>query len=67
VKIFEGDIVSIFGGIVPQEIFVVTWGGYYSGWCMKNNKNEHNIPANGILCESMRIIGNIHGNPELLK
>lgn len=62
-KIFEGDIVKIFdAAVILEGCGVVNWSGLFSAWHIGETTlygSEH--------CAKYEVIGNIHGNPELLK
>jgi uncharacterized phage protein (TIGR01671 family) len=73
--IFEGDIISYFGGwkyIVRYGEFNGTVGlGYYYGvgfYLEKIGDETHRVPLSSISCDKgeYEIVGNIYDNPELL-
>lgn len=64
VEIFEGDIIKFEDG--HRFPYVVVWyqSDFGCGWKKKRGDSITDIGAE---CLSMRIIGNIHENPELLE
>lgn len=65
-KIFEGDIVQLTHSVFPDladSVQVVKWakeGAFY----VEGQRSRHPLTAHQI---SLKIIGNIHDNPELLE
>lgn len=58
-KIFEGDIMQLCSACYPCLVY---WDG--KGWAWKQNGKRREID---LTREKMCIIGNLYGNPELLK
>ena len=81
IDIYEGDIIKLSYGIPPTtDSLVVVWyseyylemddqdGTSYCGWWFKNIRpNGCSAPAGLEYQDSIKIIGNIHENPELLE
>jgi uncharacterized phage protein (TIGR01671 family) len=66
VKIFEGDIMVLYAGLIRPKIIVIAWSDYCCGWCAKYKDDEYEIPTKSEILGRMEIIGNIHDTPELL-
>jgi uncharacterized phage protein (TIGR01671 family) len=66
VKIFEGDIMVLYAGLIRPKIIVIAWSDYCCGWCAKYKDDEYEIPTKNEILGRMEIIGNIHDTPELL-
>ena len=71
VDIYEGDIVSIIYDGEPETIHKVYWGGveYPAFEFSPNLESECNgfSEISGGGCYELKVIGNIHQNPELLE
>lgn len=69
-KIFEGDIlysaVDLDGdGVLCEEYLMVYFDEKLAGFLLKSNLSE--LPCEIEDCGEMKIVGNIHSNPELLE
>ena len=63
-KIFEGDIVKVFGALGKLEgCGVVNWSDLFSAWHIGKLTAMYGSKH----CATYEVIGNIHDNPELLE
>jgi uncharacterized phage protein (TIGR01671 family) len=67
IMIFEDDIIMAFWASSKQpKIFLIKWGEVWKGWCGKDKHGESIFHTEEKKLSEMKIIGNIHDNPELL-
>ena len=62
-KIFEGDIVSISGDF--KGIYTCVWEEYHFDYELENKTMRCCLAC--VYSDDIKVIGNIHDNPELLK
>ena len=62
-KIFEGDIISISGDF--KGIYTCVWEEYHFDYELENKTMRCCLAC--VYSDDIKVIGNIHDNPELLK
>ena len=65
-KIYEGDIVEardVLSLSHDKFIAIVAWSDDYCGFCLKEGDYTHSLLG----IEDIKVIGNVHDNPELIR
>ena len=63
VEIYENDVLSIQG--VYQPLFVIEWGSF--GWVLFDGNDGILQDEQDAFISGVKVAGNIHENPELMK
>lgn len=69
VEIYEGDIVDVWSQGSHCQNGIIRWGSGRCGFFIGNPTDSivWNLSGDQHGCESLKVIGNIHDNPELIE
>ena len=68
VEIYEGDIVDVWSQGSHCQDGIIKWGNGRCGFFIANTTNSMvwNLSGDQYGCETLKVIGNIYDNPELI-
>ena len=73
-EIYEGDVVRYEPNKLVDRIGQIKWSDYYNGWSVRDKDcypasdfGEYSLASPFLSFNYVKIIGNIHENPELLR
>ena len=69
VEIYEGDIVDVWSQGSHITDGIIRWGDGRCGFFIGNSTNSMvwNLSGDQYGCETLKVVGNIHDNPELIE